>query len=164
MNKEIKRVEHEFSSFLPLDAEILILGSFPSVKSRANGFYYMHPQNRFYKVLSEIYHEDFYHGSIEEKKQLLAKYKIALYDVILSCDIIGSSDESIDHVVPIDLKEIMEHYPIQKIYLNGKKASSLFFKYFKDYTFLAITLPSTSPANCRYSLSNLVEEWKVIKK
>ena len=67
-------------------------------------------------------------------------------------------------MVPIDLKEIMEHYPIQKIYLNGKKASSLFFKYFKDYTSLAITLPSTSPANCRYSLSNLVEEWKVIKK
>lgn len=164
MKKEIKRVDHEFSSFLPLDAEILILGSFPSVKSRANGFYYMHPQNRFYKVLSEIYHEDFYCCSIEEKKQLLTKHKIALYDVILSCDIIGSSDESIDHVVPIDLKEIMEHYPIHKIYLNGKKASSLFFKYFKDYTSLAITLPSTSPANCRYSLSNLVEEWKVIKK
>lgn len=164
MKKEMKRADHEFSSFLPSDAEILILGSFPSIKSRAYGFYYMHPQNRFYKVLSEIYHEDFYHCSIEEKKQLLAKHKIALYDVILSCDIIGSADESIDHVVPIDLKEIMEHYPIQKIYLNGKKASSLFFKYFKEYASLAVTLPSTSPANCRYSLPNLVEEWKVIKK
>ena len=164
MKKEIKRAEHEFSSFIPLDAEILILGSFPSRKSRAYGFYYMHPQNRFYKVISEIYHEDFYHCSIEEKKQLLTKYKIALYDVILSCDIIGSSDESIAHVVPIDLKQIMEHYPIQKIYLNGKKASSLFSKYFKDYASLAVFLPSTSPANCRYSLSNLIEEWKVIKK
>jgi len=164
MKKEIKRVEHEFPSFIPTTAEILILGSFPSIKSREYGFYYMHPQNRFYRILSAIFQEDFYNCSIEKKKELLTKYKIALYDVVLSCDIVGSSDESIEHVQPIELSKMMKDYPIQHIFLNGKKAASLFRLYFKDYITIASTLPSTSPANCRYSLSELIEEWKVIKK
>lgn len=164
MKKVIARQAHEFSSFLPSDANILILGSFPSVKSREQGFYYMHPQNRFYKVLSEIFQEDFYSCSIEEKKILLAKHHIALYDVIASCDIVGSSDESIENVEPIHLKDILDNYPIQQIYLNGKKAAEMFKKYLGEYVNLITELPSTSPANCRYSLKDLVHEWKVIKK
>ena len=157
-------VTHEFDKFVNFDSNILILGTLPSIISRKNNFYYTNPNNRFYKVLSIIYNDNFHNADIQQKKELLIKHRIALYDVILKCDIVNSSDQSIKNVIPTNIKEIIEKYPIKKIYLNGKKAYELFVKYNKDLTHMAVVLPSTSPANAAYKLEELVNEWKVIKK
>lgn len=162
--QETELVNHSFGPFLPPQMEILILGSFPSRESRKQGFYYMHPNNRFYRVLSEIFEVDFYHASIDEKKKLLSFYHIGLYDVIDQCTILNSSDASIQNVVPIPLESILKEYPVKKIFLNGKKAYELFVKYFPSYLPLAVALPSTSSANASYSLLKLLESWKEIKK
>ena len=155
-------VTHEsISPFIDNNSSILILGSFPSVKTREEGFYYAHPQNRFYKVLSIIY-KSLLPTSIEDKKQLLKKHHIALYDVIYSCDIINSGDSSIKNVTPIDIKELLDKYPnIRKIILNGNKAKELFNKYLiKEVSNRNIDIcyaPSTSPANAKMSVDDLVK-------
>lgn len=154
-------VTHTFPIYINNDSEILFLGSFPSVKSREQMFYYGHPQNRFFKVLGKIFHE-YVHNIVDSKKAFLKKHKIALYDVIEECDIEGSADSTIKNVTPIDLKSILEKYPkIKKIGVNGKKASSLFMKYLeKDCGGVSIYhLPSTSPANAKASLEELVKEY-----
>jgi len=156
-------VKHEFESILFDDSEILILGSMPSVQSRKKSFYYMHPNNRFYKVLTKILNDDFTNENIEIKKKLLKKHHIALYDVIMECDIEGSSDQSITNVQPTNIEDIVSHYPIKKIFLNGIKAYELFKLYFPSLIKMAISLPSTSSANASYSLEKLVEKWKVIQ-
>ena len=155
---------HEFPPFVELNSKILILGSFPSVKSREQSFFYMHPQNRFYKVLSKIYGDDFVNVGIEDKKKLFSKYHLALYDVIESCDIVGSSDQSIKNVVPADIEMILKNSSIEHIYINGKKAFELFKRYFPHLLSITTNLPSTSSANAAYSLTRLVEEWKVIRE
>ena len=140
-------------------SRILILGSFPSVKSREEGFFYGHPQNRFWRVISAIYNAET-PVTVEEKKQFLLEYHIAVWDVIASCDIVGSSDNSIKNVVPNDLQRILEIAPIEKIFVNGKKAEQLYKKYIeKEVGREAICLPSTSPANAAWSLDKLVEAW-----
>ena len=141
----------------------MILGSFPSVKSREQMFFYGHPQNRFWKVISSVFECDV-PQTIEEKKQLLLKHGIALWDVIASCEITGSSDSSIKNVKVNDLSIILEEADIRQIFVNGRTAE----KYFKKYTKAqikrdAICLPSTSPANAAWSVNRLVEEWKVLK-
>ena len=159
-------VTHEsIKPFIDNDSTILILGSFPSVKTREVGFYYGHPQNRFYKVLSIIYKSPL-PTSIEEKKQLLKKYHIALYDVIYSCDITSSADSSIKNVTPIDIKKILTNYPnIKRIILNGNKAKALLIKYIiKDINTENIDIcycPSTSPANAKMSVGSLINEYEV---
>lgn len=153
-------IQHTFPPYFPSESRILILGSFPSVLSRANQFYYMHPQNRFYRVLEAIYQLPFYQAKIEEKKEYLAQCHIALYDVIDSCEIQGSSDASIRNVQPIDLAYYMQKYSIERIIVNGKKAYQLFQRYFPEYISLAVCAPSTSPANAACHLDTLIEKWR----
>ena len=146
---------HSFGAFYSKDSIYLFLGSFPSVKSRERNFYYMHPKNRFYPLLEEVFKDSFTTQDIEEKKVLLKKHKIALFDVIESCEITGSSDSSIKNIKVNDIEKILNHSNIQKIILNGKLAYNLFIKYFPNLINKAFYLPSTSPANAKCSLTNL---------
>ena len=148
-------VNHGFEAFYDKDSVYLFLGSFPSVKSREQNFYYMHPQNRFYPLLKEVFSDDFTSNDIEKKKELLSKHHIALFDVIESCEIIGSSDSSIKNVIPNNLESILNNSNIKKIILNGKLAYKLFTKYFPNLLNMAYYLPSTSPANAKISLAEL---------
>lgn len=143
---------------------ILILGSFPSVRSREEGFFYGHPQNRFWKVTSAVYGEDT-PNTVEEKKSFLLRNHIALWDVIGSCDIEGSSDSSIRNVRANDLSKILEYADIRSIYVNGQTAYKYYRKYSEKETGkAAICLPSTSPANAAWSLERLKNAWSCIKK
>lgn len=157
----------KFSHFLgPVydeNSKILILGTFPSAKSREYGFFYGHPQNRFWKVLTAVFECDF-PQSIEDKRSFLLQNKIALWDVIASCEIIGSSDSSIKNVVPSDINQILQSSPIQNIYANGKTSEKLYKKYIEPKTGRKITaLPSTSPANAAFTIEKLVSEWSRIR-
>lgn len=154
---------HTIEPFYNSNSKILILGSFPSVKSREIGFYYSHPQNRFWKIFEELFHESII--SIEDKKAFLKKHNIALFDVCASCNIKASSDSSIRDVTPNNLDIIISGSKIEAIFFDGKTAYNLYQKFFKDkYNLPLIMLPSTSPANATYNLSKLVEEYKIIKK
>lgn len=158
------RVNHTFPVYYNSDSEILILGSMPSVKSRELGFYYMHPQNRFWQVLALVFNETI-GNTIEEKKEFLKKHKIALWDVIESCDINGSSDASIKNIKANNIKELIDKTNIKRIFTTGKKAYELYNKYcLKNTNIEAICLYSTSLANCKIKLEELVENYKVINK
>ena len=144
------------------DSKVLILGSFPSVKSREQGFFYGHPQNRFWKVLSTLTNcpEP---RTIEEKKELLKSNGIALWDTIKSCEIVGSADSSIKNVEPNDLSVILNNSKIEKIFVNGKTSKAYYDKYLKEKTGIdAVCLPSTSPANATINLQKLIDSWKII--
>ena len=144
-------------------SRILILGSFPSVKSRDDGFFYAHPQNRFWKVIAATFNEELPIGT-KEKHKFLLDHGIALWDVIASCDIKGSADSSITDVVPNDLSPILNTSPIEKIFVNGKTAQRYYNTYLrKNVGQDAIYLPSTSPANASWSLERLIEAWRIIK-
>ncbi len=156
-------VRHTFAPIFNCESKILILGTFPSVKSRETEFYYGHPQNRFWKVIASVFACKI-PETIEDKKRMLLDSKIAVWDVIESCDIIGSSDSSIQNVVVNNLNSILNHSNVEKIYANGKLAGRLYEKYSKKVTGREIVvLPSTSPANAAYSLNHLCEEWEIIK-
>ena len=155
-------VIHKIPPVYNKNSQILILGSFPSVKSREGRFFYHHKQNRFWKVLSTIVN-DVLPETIDEKKDFLLKNHIAVWDVIASCDIEGSSDSSIKNAVPNDFSDILKAAPIRKIYTNGGTAYKLYHKYCEKVTGIkAMKLPSTSPANASYSLDRLISECKVI--
>lgn len=159
---EYTHVTHTFGPVFDEHSRILILGSFPSVKSRANNFYYGHPQNRFWKVLAGVLEQEI-PQTIEEKRAFLLKNKIAVWDVIESCDIVGSSDSSIKNVVGNDMDAILAHAPIKKICANGDKAYQLFLKYCKkDGQPEFVKLPSTSPANAAWNLERLTAAWKEV--
>ena len=149
--------KHIFGPVYESNSRILILGSFPSVKSREQGFYYGHPQNRFWRILAMIFEEDV-PNTIEEKKSFLKRNSIALWDVIESCDIEGSSDSSIRNVVPNDIAKILETAPIVRVITNGKTAYNLYRKYIQEPE--AVCLPSTSPANAAWSLEQLTDAWE----
>ena len=156
------RASHEFSPVFDNNSEILILGSFPSVKSRQESFFYANPQNRFWKLMAQLLNESTPKDT-NDKIAMLKKHKIALWDVIESCDIVGSSDSSISNVVPVDISQILSRANIIKVYANGGKAFELYNKYLYPKTQLEITkLPSTSPANAGYSFDKLLSEWKKI--
>jgi hypoxanthine-DNA glycosylase len=158
-NKVLMTQTHTFEPVYDGQSTILILGSFPSVKSRDIGFYYGHPQNRFWKVLAAITGETI-PKTIEEKKNLLIRKHIALWDVIAKCDISGSSDSSIKNVVPNDVQTLINQSNVQRIYVNGKTAKRLYDQYLLEQTGLTATvLPSTSPANAAYTLERLIEQW-----
>ncbi|MBE6637805.1 MAG: DNA-deoxyinosine glycosylase [Ruminococcaceae bacterium] len=141
-------------------SRILILGSFPSVRSREVAFYYGHPQNRFWRVIAALRSEPL-PTSVEEKKALLLAHGIALWDVIASCEISGSSDSSIRHVKPNDLARIFSAAKIQAVFLNGKTAFKIYEAHRKTFGYPPGTvLPSTSPANASYSLETLIEAWQ----
>lgn len=155
-----ERVVHPFEPYVREDSQILILGSVPSVASRAYGFFYGHPQNRFWKMLSAVFNEPF-PSTIDDKKQLLEKHKIALYDSIKECTILGSSDSSIRDVVPSDIESILKCSKITKILSNGKASEKYFLQFQKDELIKKLkVMPSTSPANASYNLAKLIEIWR----
>ena len=143
------------------NSRILILGSFPSVKSREGHFFYHHPQNRFWKVLAAVFEEETVPASIEEKRKFLLSHRIALWDVIASCEIKGSEDSSIRNVIPNDLTPILEKADIRQIFCNGGTSYKLFEKYLRRATGReAVKLPSTSPANAACCLNRLIAVWR----
>lgn len=153
---------HTFAPVFDEKSTVLILGTFPSVKSREVPFYYGHPQNRFWRVLAAITEEPL-PETIEEKKSLLLRHRIAVWDVIHSCEIIGSSDSSIQNVIPNDIGSIVRKSAIERIYANGGKACELYVKFCMEQTGMKIhRLPSTSPANAAFSLERLLDSWKMI--
>ena len=156
-------LSHPIPPLYNKDSEILILGSFPSVKSREAMFFYGHPQNRFWKVISSVYDND-EPKTIEEKRQFLLNNHIALWDVIASCDIEGSADGSIKNVKANDLSPILNNANIRQIYVNGKTAEQYYKLYIRPALgHDAICLPSTSPANATWTVDKLIDAWKIIK-
>lgn len=159
---EYEHIVHPFPPLFDENSEILILGSLPSVKSREQMFFYGHPQNRFWPLMARLLNEP-EPRSIEEKKELVLKHHIALWDTICSCDIIGSGDSSIKNVVPTDLKPILQGSKVSRIYCNGRTS----WKYFRRYQerelgIEAQALPSTSPANAAWTMDALASVWKII--
>ena len=156
---EYEHIVHSFEPVYDKASEILILGTLPSVKSRENNFYYGHKQNRFWKVLATLLKEPV-PDTIEEKKAMLLAHRIALWDVIQSCDIKGSSDSSIKNVVPTDLGQIISNSRIERVYCNGAASGNYYKKYQQKVLGIeAVVLPSTSPANAAYSLDRLIGIW-----
>lgn len=150
------RQSHGFPPFFLPDSRILILGSFPSAKSREEGFYYANPLNRFYKVLSGVYGEE-EPKTLTQKKELLARHHIALSDSIGACEIENSSDSTISEAVPMDFAPIFEVAKIERVICNGKAAANYFLKFNKKLPGISyFCLPSTSSANASYSLNKLI--------
>lgn len=157
-----EKVLHPIKPLYCENSKVLILGSFPSQKSREQMFFYGHPQNRFWKVLAAVFGCDV-PQTVEEKREFILSHNIALWDVIASCEIEGSADSSIKNVVPNDLTEILKAADIKQIFVNGKTAEKYYNKYIKSTLGReAVCLPSTSPANAAWSLPKLVEVWKNI--
>ena len=157
---EYHHIVHPIAPFYDADSKILVLGSFPSVKSREQNFFYGHPQNRFWKVMAALLNEPV-PQDIPQKKAMLLKHGIALFDVIESCDIVGSSDSSIKNVTVNDLSPILNGSKVgNHIFTNGKKAGELYMKYTFPKTEIPCTvLPSTSPANAVWTLDKLIMRW-----
>ena len=153
---------HPISPVYDSSSRILILGSFPSVKSRETGFFYGHPQNRFWRVLSSLFGEKT-PETVDEKREFLLRRRVAVWDVIASCDITGSSDSSIKNVMPNDLSRIFLSADIRAVFTNGRTAHNLYVKYIASSVGIDdVCLPSTSPANAAFSPSRLAEEWGII--
>ena len=155
-------VSHEFPAVFDRNSRVLLLGSIPSPKSREVGFYYGHPQNRFWKVLAQVLGETV-PETIPQKKAMLKKHHVALWDVLESCTIVGASDTSIEDVVPNKIGELVKRSKVSRIFCTGATAHKLYQKYCaKDVGIDAERLPSTSPANCAVSLEKLVEAYRVV--
>ena len=159
-----KKVYHELEPYYNTNSKVLILGSMPSVKSRELKFYYMHPQNRFWKTLAKVYDEDL-PSSIDDKKDFLKRHKIALWDVIASCNIAGSSDSSISNVKVNNINKLLKETNVEKIFTLGRKAYNLYNKYLLPKTKKeALYLPSTSPLYCPKGIDEkLYNEYLKIK-
>ena len=156
----MRQLEHPFPPVVDENCRILVLGSFPSVKSREDGFFYGHPQNRFWRMLAAIFDEDV-PADIPAKKAFLLRHHIALWDVIASCEIEGSSDASVKNAVPVDIACVMQIASIERIICNGNLAYKLYQCHLEPLTGIhAISLPSTSPANAAWSLEKLVSSWR----
>ncbi|MBE9869963.1 DNA-deoxyinosine glycosylase [Campylobacter concisus] len=163
-----KNQTHPFKPIFDKNSKILILGSFPSVVSRKFGFYYANPQNRFWRVLAGILNAAV-PKSTDEKIKFLLSHHIAIYDAAISCEIEGSSDAKMSKIVPVNLKPIFKTANITQVYANGGKAYEICKKYLEDEIIKAtknevIKLPSTSPANAKFSLEKLAKEWQIIAK
>ena len=157
-------VWHPFGPLHDEQSRVLILGSFPSVKSREQQFFYGHPKNRFWPLLAALTGSEI-PQTIEEKKQLALKNGIALWDVIASCEIVGSSDSSIRNAKPNDITPILENSNVQNIFTNGKTADSLYMRYIFPVTKIqSVCLPSTSPANAAWNMERLLSAWQIILK
>ncbi|MBR5979285.1 MAG: DNA-deoxyinosine glycosylase [Oscillospiraceae bacterium] len=159
-----QRLTHPFGPLYDENSRVLILGSFPSVKSREQNFFYGHPQNRFWKVISAVFGQPV-PQTIEDKKHLILSSGLALWDSIASCEIAGSSDASIRNARANDIGVILENCDIERIYCNGRKSHELYQKYIEPQTGReAVCLPSTSPANAQWTLEKLIEAWSVIRR
>lgn len=153
------QLSHPFDPVWDADCRVLVLGTFPSVQSRENAFYYGHPQNRFWRMLGSVYAET-PPQTLQEKRAFLLRRHIALWDVLKSCEIVGSSDSSIHSAVPNDLETLLKGCRIERILLNGKTAEKLYRTFWSALEIPALSLPSTSPANAAWSLERLTAEWK----
>ena len=159
----MNNIQHPFPPLYDAESEILILGSFPSVRSREQKFFYGHPQNRFWRVTAAVFGAEI-PVTIEEKRRFLLANHIALWDVIASCEITGSADSSIRNVRPNDLSPILAAAQIRQIFVNGGTAAKYYDKYQKPALGReAIRLPSTSPANAAWNLERLTDAWSVIR-
>ena len=157
-------ITHPFGPLYSGESRVLILGSFPSVKSREQNFFYGHPQNRFWKVISALF-EETVPATTDDKKRLILNNKLALWDSIAGCEITGSSDSSIRNARANDISIILDKAPIEHIYTNGKKSHELYVRYIEPAVGReAICLPSTSPANAQWTLDRLIDAWSVIKE
>ncbi|MDR1475315.1 MAG: DNA-deoxyinosine glycosylase [Holosporales bacterium] len=155
------RLNHPFDPIFDKGSSILVLGTFPSVKSREQGFYYGHPQNRFWKIIASVTNAAYFPETISAKKQMLFSNKIALWDVVKSCEIRTSSDGSIKHPAPVDLSFVLSNSNVFRILINGGKAFKIFKRFFHDdLNKEVIKLPSTSSANAKYNFENLLSAWK----
>ncbi len=164
MNHQEQRILHPFGPLFGPESRVLILGSFPSVKSREQNFFYGHPQNRFWKVIAALFDQPV-PEDIPAKKDLILSHGLALWDSIASCVITGSSDASIREVRANDLRIILDSSPIEKIYCNGRKSHEMYNKYILPVLGReASCLPSTSPANAQWSLEKLTAAWAVIRE
>lgn len=160
----MEHIDHPFPPVVDERCRTLILGSFPSVKSRENAFYYGHPQNRFWRVLAAVFGEDV-PADIRAKKALLLRHGLALWDVIASCDIEGSSDASVKNAVPVDIARVTAIAPIRRVICNGGLAVKLYRQHLLPLTGIeALTAPSTSPANAAWSLTRLTAAWGALLK
>ena len=164
MEKSMNIITHPFGPLYGEKSRVLILGSFPSVKSRQQNFFYGHPQNRFWKVVAAVFDQPV-PETIEEKKHLILDSGLALWDSIASCEIAGSSDASIRNAKANDISVILNNCNIEKIYCNGRKSYELYCKYIRPQTGReAVCLPSTSPANAQWTLEKLIRAWSLIGK
>jgi len=156
-------IVHPISPLFDSDSKVLILGSFPSIKSREAMFFYGHKQNHFWKVVAKVFDEQ-EPITVEEKKDLILRHHLALWDTIGSCEITGSADSTITNVVANDLSVILNHCSIERIYCNGNKSYELYMKLIYPKNHIEATkLPSTSPANASFSLDKLLADWQQIK-
>lgn len=164
MPGEYQLLTHPFGPLFDRESRVLILGSFPSVKSREQAFFYGHPQNRFWPLIATLLGEDIpLREDIETKKRIILSHHLALWDSIGSCEIIGSSDSSIRNVKANDLSRITSQAPIRMIFCNGAASYQMLKKYGQVPDGIPVTkLPSTSPANAAWSLERLAAEWKQI--
>lgn len=160
----MRHIKHPFSAVVDSKSRILILGSVPSIKSVENNFYYMHPKNRFWKVLSAIFGVDLYSATVDERISFLLENKIALYDSVEESDIEASKDSAISNVVPADIPSLVAKSEISHIFCNGKASLYYLLSAYPEYESITTLLPSTSPANAQFSLEKLIEAWKVIIK
>ena len=157
-------IQHPIKPVFDQNSRILILGSFPSVKSREEMFFYGHPQNRFWRVISAVFECDV-PKTVEEKREMLLSHGVALWDVLASCEIEGSADSTIKNAEANDLSPIFSAAKIEKVFVNGRTAEKYYNKYLKEKLGReAVCLPSTSPANAAWSQGRLAEAWMVIKK
>ena len=159
-----ERIQHPFEPVFDRNSRVLILGSFPSVKSREQHFFYGHPQNRFWKVIAALFGQNV-PVTVPEKRELILNNHLALWDSAASCVVTGSSDASIRDVRVNDLRIILNGAPIERIYCNGRKSHEMYEKdILPDLGQEAVCLPSTSPANAQWSLDRLISAWSVIKE
>ena len=157
-----QRIEHPIPPTFDENSTILILGSFPSVKTREYGYFYGHPQNRFWRVMAALYGEEVPEGR-EQRRAFLLRNGVAAWDVIASCTIVGSSDSSIRDVAVNDLRPILAGSRVDRIFVNGKTAEKMYRRYTEPLLGItAVCLPSTSPANAAYSLERLIGEWRAL--
>ncbi len=157
-----QQLVHPFPPLFDRESRVLILGSFPSVKSREQMFFYGHPQNRFWRVIARLYDAP-EPTDIEQKTHLILSHHLSLWDSIRSCTIVGSSDSSVRDVTPNDLSVILDHSRVERIFCNGALSHRMYHRYIEPIIGIpAVKLPSTSPANASYSLERLVREWRVI--
>ena len=171
-----QKIIHQIPPVWNSESQILILGTMPSPKSREAGFFYMHPQNRFWSVMTEVFGESFKYpnnspdhtATIAERRDFLLRHNLAMWDVLASCEITGAADSSIKNAVPNDFTEILENSQIHQIICTGKTAYNLWqkncaAKYEPRYNLIAHCLPSTSPANAQWSKERLVEEYFMLR-
>ena len=164
MKNQTEYVKHTFAPVYDSSSRVLLLGTMPSPKSREEGFYYGHPRNRFWKVMGEVLGEET-PGTIEEKKRMLLAHKVAVWDVLKSCEIRGADDGSIKNPAANDMSVVLEAAPIKAVFATGQKAAALYRKYCEPCTGMpVIQLPSTSPANCGMKYETILDAYREILK